>query len=124
MALLIVVNANDQLSYTNTASLSNALTWNANTHVVSLEYLTISTESNTDIGWLPTTLTPVINNTPSSINNYTLNFTANSYQTDNFLANSVNPNERTLVVQTKFTANSGITQDAPNIYLRVYNSAI
>jgi hypothetical protein len=124
MALTILVNANDQLSYTNTASLSNTLTWTANTHVVSLEYLTISTASNTDIGWLPTTLTPVVNNTPSNTNNYTLNFIANSYQTDNFLANSVNPNERTLVVQTKFTANSGLTQDAPNIYLRVYNSAI
>ena len=124
MALLILVNANDQLSYTNTASLSNALTWTAQTHVVSLEYTTIIDTSNTDIGWLPTTLTPVVNNTPSSLNNFTLNFTANAYQTDNFLANSVNPNERTLVVQTKFTANSGLTQDAPNIYLRVYNSAI
>jgi hypothetical protein len=124
MALTLLVNANDQLSYTNTVSLSNTLTWTGNTHVVSLEYLTISTTGNADIGWLPTTLTPVVNNTPANTNNYTLHFSANSYQTDNFLANSVNPNERTLVVQTKFTANSGLTQDAPNLYLRVYNSAI
>jgi hypothetical protein len=124
MALLILVNANDQLSYTNTASLSNAFTWSANTHVVNLEYHTIYDDANNDIGWLTTTLTPITNNTPSSLNNFTMNFVANNYQTDNFLANSVNPNERTLVVQTKFTANSGLTQDAPNIYLKVYNSAI
>ena len=124
MALLILTQANDQLSYTNTVSLSNSLTWNAQTHVVSLEYTTIFDTGNTDIGWLPTTLTPVTNNTPSGVNNFEMNFTANNYQTLNFLANSVNPNERTLVVQTKFTANSGVTQDAPNIYLRVYNSAI
>ena len=124
MALLLTINANDQLSYTNTVSLSNTLIWEANTHVSTLEYATIIDSSNVDIGWLPTTLTPVNNNTPSSINNFTLNFIANNYQTNNFLANSVNPNERTLVVQTKFTANSGLTQDAPNLYLRVYNSSI
>jgi len=124
MALLILATANDDLSYSNTVSLANTLTWTAQTHVVSLEYSIIYDSSNTDIGWLPTTLTPVVNNTPSSNNNFILNFTANNYQTDNFLANSVNPNERTLVVQTKFTANSGQLQNAPNIYLRVYNSSI
>ena|ERR1700744_5735075 len=124
MALTILVNANDTLSYTNTVSLSNTLSWTALTHVVSLEYQTIFDTNNTDIGFLPTTVTPVVNNTPNPYHNFTLNFTANNYQTDNFLANSVNPNERTLIIQTKFTANSGAIQDAPNIYLRVYNSAI
>jgi hypothetical protein len=122
--MFLTVNANDQLTYANTITLANTLTWTGQTHVTTLEFNNVLDVSNTDIGWLITTITPIVNTLPSGTNNYTLSFSANNYQTTYFLANSVNPNERTLVIQTKYTANNGFIQDANNIYLKVKNSSV
>jgi len=125
----IITYANDSFLYSYNVSLANNQTWSANTHLINLDYMTIlgANTANTlqivDIGYLPTVLSPIITNLPNTIN-YSLTISANTIQTQELMANSVNPAERVLIMQTKFTSNTANVVVANNVYLKIRNVLI
>jgi hypothetical protein len=128
---MIEIYANTTFNFSNTITLSNTLTWSAQTHVVNLDFNPIIDNTNTDIGWLSSNISPIANIVTSGVNNYTLSYSANTYQTAWFANNGVNPFDRFLIIQTQISgANSANTlqvmtvMEANNILLRVLNSQV
>jgi hypothetical protein len=119
----VYIFAGSTLNYSINVALSNSLTWSVNTQICDLDYNLLIDQNNTNIGICQCNLVPITSNFPNSTN-YTLNISANTYQTQNFMANSINPNERVLIIQTIFTSNTGIVQEANDLYLRVRQSVI
>ncbi len=131
---MIDIFANTTFNYSNTITLSNTLTWAAQTHVVNLDFepvaYTLGLYTNNDIGWLSTTITANTDNIQTGVNNYTLAYSANTMQTTAFIANSVNPFDRVLLIQTQLTGNTPSTStviqviQANNVLLRIKNSQV
>jgi hypothetical protein len=115
---MIEIYVSDTLTYTSNVALSNTMTWTANSVVVNLDYNLDANGNN--IGILTSNLSPIITNLPNTIN-YLLTVTANSNQTSAFLANTVNPAERVLILQTQFLSNTGLVQHANSQFLRIKN---
>lgn len=118
--------ANDTLTISQDLYLDNTITWNVSTQVITLDFNEIFNSSNVNIGILTCNLVPI---TPNNIiiegaNNFTLNISANNYQTAQFLLGSVNPAERTLIIQTVFDGSNGFIFHANNQYLRIKNAQI
>jgi len=99
----------DTFTYSTNVALSNSYSWAANAQVVSLDLAPIVDVNNTNVGLLSCNLSSISTATPNAIN-YTLTYSANSYATTNWLANSVNLTERVLYLFTQFTSNTGIIQ--------------
>jgi hypothetical protein len=117
---MIEIYVSDTLTYTSNVALSNTMTWTANSVVVNLDYNYILDANGNNIGILTSNLSPIITNLPNTIN-YLLTVTANSNQTSAFLANTVNPAERVLILQTQFLSNTGLVQHANSQFLRIKN---
>lgn len=115
--------ANDSFSYSANVSLSNNMTWTVNSHCINLDFNKILDSSNSDIGFLSTTLSPIVTTTPNSIN-YTYTMTALPSQTKNLGLNGINPAERVVIIQTKFTSNTGLTFNVDDLYLRIKNNIL
>jgi hypothetical protein len=111
------VYAGEDFIYTSNVSLSNAYVWTANAFLTTLDLLDVF-NGNSEIGILTTNLQPIINNTPNSVN-YTLSLSAPGSLTSQWIANSVNINERVLYLFTKFTSNSGNIVTGNTAILRV-----
>jgi hypothetical protein len=124
--------ANDSFTYSANVALANDMTWSINSHCVTLDFMPVNiwqanSETNvwypTDIGTLTATLSPIVTATPNSIN-YTYTISANTFQTQTFVINGVNPTERVLIIQTKFTSNTGFSFNANNLFLRIKNNGM
>lgn len=118
--------ANDTLTITSDLILDNSVTWNVASQVITLDFQEIFDTSNINVGILNASLTPIVPNNviiPNS-NNFTLILAANSYQTSELILGSINPYERTLIIQTVFNSNTGTIFHANNMYLRVKNAQI
>lgn len=109
--------ANDTFTYSSNIALANNMTWTAQSICVNLDFNTISG------GTLTTSLIPIVSTTPNSTN-YTLNISAIPSQTANLINGSINPSERVIIIQTKFTSNTGLTLNANNVYLRVKQNGL
>jgi len=119
--------ANDTLQITEGLYLNNSVSWSVTSQVITLDFLEIfdSANTNNNIGILQCNLVPI---TPNNIiiagaNNFTLSILANNYQTAQMMLGSINPAERTLIIQTVFNGN-GVTSHANNQYLRIKNAQI
>jgi hypothetical protein len=111
------VYAGADFSYSTNVALSNTMSWTANAFLTTLDLLDVFA-GNSEIGLLTANLTPIVNNTPNSVN-MTLTLTAPGNTTAQWLANSVNPNERVLYLFTKFTSNGGNISYGNTTILRV-----
>ena len=121
---MIDAYANVPFTYTYNLGLDGSQTWTAQTIAVTLDYATIIDASNVVMSNLNSTLINQANANLPNPNNYTLTITANGYQMQQLGANSVDPNERVLIVQTLFTSNTGSALQANNLYLRIKNSLL
>ena len=142
----IKIFANDSLTYSSNVALDSTMSWTANSHCVNLDFNPILTwaantiataptiiettfdivptaETATDIGYITTSLIPIVSTTPNNIN-YTYTLTAPPTQTQSLFLGSVDPAERILIIQTKFTSNTGSIFNANNIYLHIKNNSI
>ena len=118
--LAVQVFANDNFNYSANVALDPMATWTVASHIVNLDYQNIIV-SNSDIGVVTTTLTPIISTTPTAIN-YTYTLSANAAQTQSLFVNTVDPAERVLIIQTKFTSNTGLSFNANNVFLHIKNN--
>jgi hypothetical protein len=122
---MIEVYANTPLNYTYNIALDNTLLWNAQTAVVTLDYDFIldTANSNNNLSYINSIITDTNPNLPNP-NNFALTISANSYQTQQYMASSFLENEKIMLIQTIFTSNSGVVLHANNIALRVKNSVL
>ena len=111
------VYAGADFSYTTNVALSNTMSWTANAFLTTLDLLDVFNGSS-EVGILASNLQPIVNNTPNSVN-MSLTLTAPGNTTAQWIANSVNPNERVLYLFIKFTANTGNIAYANTTLLRV-----
>ena len=119
----INVYANTNFSYSYNTTLDNTVSWSVNNHVVTLDYEPIII-ANIDVGYINSTIGAVVNNLPNAWNNFNVSITANNVQTQQLFANSLFEDERTLILQTVFTSNTGNVISGNNIYLRVRNFSL
>ena len=111
------IYAGDTYTYTANLALANNLTWSANAVLTNLDYADLIV-ANVAVGVLSANLVAISSPTPNSTN-YTLNLGANSATTALWIANSVDPNERTLYLNIKYTANNGTVIHGNTQILRV-----
>jgi hypothetical protein len=114
----IEIYAGDTFSYTTNVSLSNTMTWTANAMLTTLDLLDVYDANNNIIGILVANLTSITSNLPNTIN-YTLTLSATPNATVQWIANSVNPNERVLYVFMKYTSNTGFISHGNTAIIRV-----
>jgi hypothetical protein len=119
----INVYANTNFSYSYNTTLDNTVSWSVNSHVVTLDYEPIII-ANIDVGYINSTIGAVVNNLPNAWNNFNVSITANNVQTQQLFANSLFEDERTLILQTVFTSNTGNVISGNNVYLRVRNFSL
>jgi len=124
--------ANSPFSYTYNIGLDGSQSWTAQTVVVTLDYNPIllsvlnvssNTYSNVNISAISSNVGQPNTNLPNP-NNFTVTISATANQMANFMAGSLDPNERVLIVQTALFGNTGGDIQANNITLRVKNSLI
>ena len=111
------VFAGADFTYTSNVSLSNSATWTANAFLTTLDLLDVF-NGNSEIGLLTANLAPIVTNTPNATN-YSLTLSASGSLTAQWIANSVNINERVLYLFTKFTSYTGAVQTVNTALLRV-----
>lgn len=111
------IYAGDTYTYSANLALANGLTWSANAVLTNLDYADLIV-ANVAVGILTANLVTISSSTPNSIN-YTLNLGANNTTTALWISNSVDPNERVLYINVKYTSNSGIVIHGNTQILRV-----
>jgi len=121
---MIEAYSNVPFSYTYNLFLDGSQTWTAQSVVVTLDYNIILDASNTNMSIMSSTLTNQANLNIPNPNNYTLTLSANAYQMQQLGANSTDPNERVMLLQTLFSSNTGSAIAANNQYLRIKNSLL
>ena len=111
------VYAGSDFTYSSNIILSNTQTWTANAFLTTLDLLDVF-NGNSEIGILNANLQPITTNTPNSIN-YSITLSAPGNTTSQWMANSININERVLYLFTKYTSNTGTTRSGNVVILRV-----